>query len=116
MAQSFRKMVVIDRDSLRARLEVTIAIRQRSTRALARFLPLIPRTDCGSTCEPQKQEGVLSGRSHAVYAADRARPDGTGGAANEHQALGAHSASRVLFAPGDARRADASDSGTRRSS
>ena len=94
-------MVVIDRDSLRARLEVTIAIRQRSTRALARFLPLIPRTNCGSTCELQQQEGVLSGRSHAVYAADRPRPDGTGGAANERQARGAHSASHVLFAPGD---------------
>jgi hypothetical protein len=30
-------MVVIDRDSLRARLEVTIAIRQRSTRASGVF-------------------------------------------------------------------------------
>ena len=37
LGQPFREMVVIDRDSLRAKLEVTIAIRQRSTRASGVF-------------------------------------------------------------------------------
>ncbi len=39
---------------------------------------------------PEKQAGVLPGRSHAVHAADRAEPDDPGGAAGERQAWGAH--------------------------
>jgi hypothetical protein len=62
---------------------------------------------------PEEQAGVLPGRSHAVHAADRARPDATGGEAGERQAWGAHPASHVLLAPLDARGAAKGDPGAR---
>src|SRR5688572_1219761 len=66
------------------------------------------------TSAPEEQAGVLSGRSHAIHAADRARPDATGGAAGERQAWGAHPASHVLLAPLDAGGAAEGDPGARR--
>ena len=58
---------------------------------------------------PEEQTSVLSGRSHAVHAADRARSDATGGAPGERQARGTHPPPHVLLTPLDARGAAKGD-------
>ena len=63
---------------------------------------------------PEEQAGILPGRSHAVHAADRARPDAPGGEAGERQAWGAHPPPYVLLSPVDARGASKGDPGARR--